>query len=205
MPAAHSPALAHNTSLAPNKSGDPRRHSSLIPSRRARAVSRESRGASGARRRGALFDTPPSAASQGEVDTVAMQDEGNALAPRTGFFNSPNAGGIAESRADERDNIAGRSYKTIKQEAEAKTWVPACAGMTTKRGRTNRSAPTNEKGINLPAHRAEQADTVRGPRLPRVRGAPPGGSCSSVCPFAGVRPCGRSGFLLPRAQCRRTA
>ena len=35
---------------------------------------------------------PPSAATQGEVDTVAMQDEGNALAP-TGFFNRE--GGIA--------------------------------------------------------------------------------------------------------------
>ena len=38
---------------------------------------------------------PPSAATQGEVDTVAMQDEGNALAPETGFFNNPGEGGIA--------------------------------------------------------------------------------------------------------------
>ena len=59
---------------------------SLIPSRRARAPYR---GRTGAHRKVAPFDTPPSAATQGEVDTVAMQDEGNALAPRTGFFNNP--------------------------------------------------------------------------------------------------------------------
>ena len=73
-------ALAHNTSLVPNRSGDPRRHSSLIPSRRARAPYR---GRAGAHRKGAPFDTPPLAATQGEVDTVAIQDEGNARALRS--------------------------------------------------------------------------------------------------------------------------
>ena len=34
---------------------------------------------------------PPSAATQGEVDTVAMQDEGNAPAPETGLFNNPSS------------------------------------------------------------------------------------------------------------------
>ena len=42
----------------------------------------------------APFDTPPSVATQGEVDTAAMHDEANALAPMTGFFNNPLKGGV---------------------------------------------------------------------------------------------------------------
>ena len=83
-------ALARNTSLVPNRSAtrDNAPPSSLIPSRRARAPYR---GRAGAHRKGAPFDMPPSAATQGEVDTVAMQDEGNAPAPETGLFNNPSS------------------------------------------------------------------------------------------------------------------
>ena len=49
-----------------------------------RAVSRERRGTSGA-----PFDTPPSAATQGEADTLVRQDERNGSGFETGFFNDP--------------------------------------------------------------------------------------------------------------------
>ena len=57
---------------------------------------------------------PPSAATQGEVDTVAMQDEGNALAPETGFFNNPDEGEFVAT--DEGGFVAtDEGAKTLQQ------------------------------------------------------------------------------------------
>ena len=77
----------------------------------ASAVSRESRGASGARRRGAPFDTPPSAATQGEVDTVAMQDEGLTRPMRS----VPTEKGVSSDR-EGRNCICARSQGRIFQQ-----------------------------------------------------------------------------------------
>ena len=74
-----------------------------MPSRPARGV-----------RLSSPFDTPPSAATQGEVDTVAMQDEGNALAPMAGFFNNPLKGGVTlkNIKVEEWQNLKPLYYGT---------------------------------------------------------------------------------------------
>ena len=71
------------------------------PSSRVGALARRIEGAPGrigsASKGSAPFDTPPSAATQGDVDTVAMKDEGNTLESRNqDFFNSPHRGGVSK-------------------------------------------------------------------------------------------------------------